>query len=457
MKTILAVGSVLLIMSGAVRAAEPARADFGYGAPLATQGTGSVYEGPVPMHLYEHTAFADLRDVRVLNGQHESVPYGLGPPAGARIAPATLALPIFPLHGDPAAATDKLRLKVTAAGTSVEINDHAATPAALPVTGYLLNAETLAAPAVALELAWDGAASDFSARLRVEASDDLRAWRTVLADAPVVSLHYAGQQFTRSRVELPETAAKFLRLAWLGTGAPLTGVTATLRSPQADLPRTHTRATGTATAGRVGEYQYDLGGHFPVDRLSLALVEQNSLARVVYEARESPDTDFRRQAEGTVYRLRVEGAPELTNQALPVAPCRCRYWRVRVLAPGGGLGAAPPALVAGWTQDNVRFLARGSAPFELVYGDSEVTAPGASVDGLLTPVAGALAGAATVLAKAAVVGTPFEIGGAARLDRRHSTEFRRVAALWAALLVAVALLARMAWRLLKSSARTPAK
>jgi len=447
----LAIACLLLGACVGVRAAEPARGDFGYGAPLATQGMGSVYEGPVPMHLYEHTAFADLRDVRVLNSQHEGVPYALGPPQGARVAPARLALPIFPLRGDPSAATDKLRLKVTAAGTSIEINDPAAAPPGLPVAGYLLNAETLAAPAVALELAWDDAAGDFSARLRVEASNDLQVWRTVLADAPVVSLHYAGQQFTRTRVELPETAAKFLRLSWLGSGTALTGVTATLRSAQADLPRTHTRATGTATAGRAGEYQYDLGGAFPVDRLSLALAEENSLASVVYEARESPEGDWRWQANGTAYRLRVEGAPELTSAAVPVATCRCRYWRVRVLPSGGGLGAAPPALVAGWTQDNIKFLARGAAPFELVYGDSDVTGPGTSIEGLLAPVAGA--GAAKLIAKAAVVGTPFEIGGPARLDRRHSLEFRRVAVLWAALLVAVALLLRMAWRLLKSSSR----
>lgn len=455
MKTSLLIACLALGASGLARAEEPARGDFGYGAPLVTHGMGSVYVAAVPVHLYQHTAYADLRDLRVLNGQHESVPYARLQPEGARAAGSTVALPIFPLHGDPATAVDKLRLRVVAAGASVEISDPSAAAPALPVTGYLLNAESLKVAAVALELSWDPAASDFSARLRVEASDDLHAWRTVIADAPVVSLHYAGQQIMRTRIELPETSAKFLRLSWVGTGTTLTGVTAAPRSPQADLPRTHTRATGTATAGRPGEYQYDLGGHFPVDRLSLALAEDNSLANIEYEARESAAGDWRRQASGTVYRLRVEGAPELTNVALPVASCRCRYWRVRVLSPGGGLGTTPPALVAGWTQDNLEFLARGSAPFELVYGNSEVTGPGASIEGLLRPATGAVAGAAKVVAQPATVGAPFEIGGAGRLDRRHSADFRRVAALWAALLVAVALLGRMAWRLLKPAARPP--
>ena len=128
---------------------------------------------------------------------------------------------------------------------------------------------------------------------------------------------------------------------------------------------------------------------------------------------------------------------------------------MRVLSPGGGLGATPLALVAGWTRDNVEFLARGSAPFEFVYGNSEVTGPGASIAGLLAPVTGTVAAAAKVAAQAATVGAPFEIGGSSRLDLRHSAEFRRVAVLWAALVVAVALLGRMAWRLLKTSARTP--
>lgn len=436
-------------------AEESARGDFGYGAPIDIRGSGSLYSAPVPVHLYQHTAFADLRDVRVRNGQHESVPYVLRPPEGARSAPTTLALPIFPLHGDPAAAVEKLRLKVVAGGTSVEINDPTGSAQALPVAGYLLDAERLVLPAAALELGWDSAAGDFSARLRVEASDDLHAWRTLVTDAPVVSLHYAGQQFTRTRIELPETATKFLRLSWLGTGATLTGVMAVLRSPQADLPRTHTRATGTATVGRAGEYQYDLGGHFPVDRLSLALAEENSLASVAYDARESEAGDWRRQATGTVYRLRVEGAPELTNTTLAVATCRCRYWRVTVLSPGGGLGATPPALVAGWTQDNVEFLARGQPPFELVYGNSEAAGPGASIEGLLAPVSGAAAPGTKVTALAAAVGAPFEIGGSARLDPSRSPALRRVAVLWAALVVAVALLGRMAWRLLKPVARAP--
>lgn len=448
-------GVTAALAGATAHAQDPARADFGYGQRLTAEGVGAVYALPLPIEVYRHTAFADLRDLRVLNGRGEAVPYALSAPETARAAPRRAALPLFPLHGDPATAVDALRLKVTAAGASVEIQNPQAPPGAAPPSGYLLDSHADDSGIVALELGWDAAAGDFSARLRVEASDDLKYWRNVVTDAPVVSLHYAGEQFTRSRVEIADTQSKFLRLEWQGRGAVITGVTAERRTAQPDAPRTRTRVAAKAVAGKPGEYEYDLGGHFPVDRLSLALPEENSLARVAFDARESPGVEWRPQTAGTVYRLRVEGAPDLESAPLSVATCRCRFWRLRIVSAASGLGSAAPALIAGWSQDRLEFLARGDSPFELVYGNSAVTASAATVGGLLAPVAGGTLASARLGARVARAEAPFEIGGPGRLDRSNTPDFKRAAVLWAALVVAVALLGRMAWQLVKTGSPTP--
>ena len=65
----------------------------------------------------------------------------------------------------------------------------------------------------AMELYWEPAAGGFAGKLRVDGSDDLGSWRTLVGAAPLVDLEVAGQRLQQNRVELPQHKVKYLRLS----------------------------------------------------------------------------------------------------------------------------------------------------------------------------------------------------------------------------------------------------
>jgi Protein of unknown function (DUF3999) len=112
--------------------------------------------------------------------------------------------------------------------------------------------------------------------------------------------------------------------------------------------------TGTQTADRTGEFQFDLGAGPPVDRLNLELPELNTVTEADFLSRSDTRSPWHPVAQGVFYRL------QSTDGAL-------RRWR------------APEVVI----------LARGTGPFTLAYGSGSVTGavtPLAALPGTVTPV-----------------------------------------------------------------------
>jgi hypothetical protein len=284
-----ACGFLALISSMPALPADLTRMDFAYGITLQTDSLSAVYQAPVPIVVYQHTVRPDLGDIRVINGSGEVVPYGLRRAAGEAEAHggAVTALPMFPLRGASVEPSDALKLRLQTAGASVEIDRPPVQAAPGAITGYLIDARGVAGQVSALELAWDPGATDFSARARIDASDDLTQWRRV-ADGPLVNLHYAGQQFLRQRIELPPLTVKFIRVSWAERAPPvdIIGVSAEPATARTEVKRVTLSTPGVAVADRPGEFLADLDAHVPIDRVNLLLPEINTLVSVSFDARD---------------------------------------------------------------------------------------------------------------------------------------------------------------------------
>ena len=70
------------------------------------------------------------------------------------------------------------------------------------VVAYLIDTGEDTPPLAALVLPMTDGAS-VNARVRLDASDDLDRWRTIVTDAPLLSLEYNGRRLTRDRIEFP--------------------------------------------------------------------------------------------------------------------------------------------------------------------------------------------------------------------------------------------------------------
>src|SRR5262249_4832623 len=130
-------------------------------------------------------------------------------------------------------------------------------------------------PLSGLQLAWQPGAPDFTGGLRVDVSDDLGTWRTVVPSAPVVNLHSGGSELVQGRLEFASTKGKFYRLSWDSKPAPFEvhSVTA-IETPAAPIvEQSRISAPGTPVAGHPNERTFDLGGRFPLTQITLELPE----------------------------------------------------------------------------------------------------------------------------------------------------------------------------------------
>lgn len=441
-------------------AAEFRREDYAYVAPIVVPRAAPTYVLPVPVDVYRTIAFAGLTDVAVVNGLGELVPYAIRRPGvDPAAAPSVLALPLYPLADARAEPPPALRLRLQSGTTSVDIATSAAVagaPAASAAGAYLLDARAATGTLTHLAVTWPGDAPDFSAHVRVESGRDVDHFATLVQGIALVNLHYANQSFVRAEFDVPPTVGPFLRISWEGTPprTALTGVTATQSSAAPEPARTLSYADAVPGSAP-GEYDFDLGARLPVDRLTLVLPEPNTVADAEFLSRDSSHGVWKSVAHARLYRLAVDGAADLSNAPVPVAPERARYWRVRIAGAGGGLGRGTPRLEAGWRADEVLFVARGAPPFSLVFGNGAAgpTAVAESVLRLDAPATGASGPRRAVEPVPATLGPVGELGGEDRLVVPTGGPDRRRWLLWTVLIAGVALLAWMALGIARETGR----
>jgi hypothetical protein len=442
-----------LVVAVAVASAATANAaekpkDFAFGIPLTVETDSAFYRAALPAAFYAGSARADQGDLRVFNGDDAVVPYArLDSPAAVHEKKATAALPIFPLRVDEQSGDlTSLSLSITqsAGKTLVNLTTKEGQPVpAQRLAGYLLDATDAREPISAIVLAWAPKSGGMNTRIRVEASDDLNQWRTLVGDAPLLDLEYDGRHLLRDRVEFRQVPAKYLRISWPTAQAPLqlNAARAEFGDRVLETPRQWAEALGAAVADKENEYQFDLGGALPVDRVAIELPELNSVVPAQLLARTAPEEPWRPVTSLVTYRLRQD-AGEVSAPPLAVAPAGYRYWLLRVDPKSGGLGRGQPRMHAGWLPREIVFAARGTGPFLIAYGN---VAAASSALPVTTLVPG-YASSAEPLAAIAVA----HMGAAAPLgdigQAKRPREYRR-ATLWAVLILGVVVLAWMAWQL----------
>jgi hypothetical protein len=149
----------------------------------------------------------------------------------------------------------------------------------------------------------------------------------------------------------------------------------------------------------------------------------------------------------TAYRLRRDDA-EVTSSEIALTNVGERYWLLRVDQKGGGVGAGVPILQIGWMPQKLVFAARGTGPFQSVYGSSAAKASVFPIDSLIP----GYKTEAELKVSAASLGEPAILAGAARL--RAPVDYKKWA-LWGSLILGVVMLGCMAYRLARQIRKSP--
>lgn len=458
---------IFLAAFGVQAAEKPA--DYAYGLKIEASGSEALYDVTLPPSVYQGLTRRDLGDVRVFNGAGEVVPHAWRPRRTQTAeAGASMPLTLFPLKAAADANIDGLAINVTRGANgavSVNVNSGSAQSASTTVA-YLIDMSTQVRMLRSIEIDWK-AMDGFSGKLRIDASDDLASWRTLVSGAPLLNLQVGGQRLQQKRVELPQQKTKYLRLSWIRSetkaAAPeITAASGELAEKYIEAAREWNKyaAMKEAKAGeKEGEYLFDLKGYFPIDRLRLALPQANTVAQIEVLVRDKAEQPWRSAARSVAYRLNQAGA-EVVSPDLHVSVASERWLMIRVDQRGGGLGSGMPALNAGWVPHQLVFAARGAPPFTLAYGNRGAQGGALPIESLIpgyrddagANVPSAKTGQQQVVNVRSAQSQPQKkLGGDARLEEQ--TDWKRWS-LWGVLGIGVLVLGAMAWRLVKQLSAT---
>jgi hypothetical protein len=422
--------------------------DYAYRMQVNEKAGSAAYRVTLPLAVYQKIVHPDLSDLRVFNGNGEQVPFAIERRASGTVTNAATALSLFPLQDDSSATLDALRVTIESGRGSVNIQAGGQTPSSGRINGaairtYLVDGRSFEFPVAALRLDWPQDAADFAGRVRVEASDNLGDWRSVAGAAPVANLHSGAGRLVEQRVEFSPIKARYWRLSWVGSAAPFL-LTAVLAEPATqNVEARHLSRTVTAVQTKTpGEFEYDLGGRLPVDRVNLELPDSNTVVEVELLSRARTTDSWHIVRRCGFYRLKNDGE-ELRNGPVAVALNTDTHWLLRTNPKSGGLGTAAPNLVVEWVPHEVVFVARGPEPFYVAYGNATADSAAVSLEVLPKNVAVA----------SASLSEPQPLGGDDRLTPPPEPYAWKTAFLWAVLVAGAALLAWMAFRLSKDFSR----
>jgi len=443
----------LLLVQGVAGAAEGPQ-DFAFGMAIHADSNDALHEIEIPVAVYRGVMRSDLGDLRVFNGPGEVVPHALRPRVViTEQTEAVVRLPVFPLYGESMGKLQDLSVRVEkrADGTIIGIQSQAKGAARKSqLRGYLVDASTLKPAIHALKFDWKGDSASFVGKVKVDGSDDLAGWTNLADSAALARLTFDGHQVERDRVELRPAKFKYLRISWPENQPPLESLNVRAE-PAAKLvpsPRIWQTVSASPVAGKAGEYSYDLGGYFPVDRLRVELPQVNSLVQLQIHSRAQPNDPWRLSLSAVAYRLRDRDT-EVTSPEIAVTTNSRRYWLLRVDQKGGGVGSGVPAIQIGWVAQKLVFAARGAGPFQLVYGSSGIKPAAFAIESLIP----GYKTDAEFKVRPAALGEQITLAGSAQL--RAPWNYQKIA-LWGSLIVGVGFLGWMALRLSRQIAKPPA-
>jgi hypothetical protein len=285
----------------------------------------------------------------------------------------------------------------------------------------------------------------------------MRSWRAA-AGGQVMSLQSSSGVLAQPIVGLPDAGDRFVRLTWL---YPATAPAITSAASIADAPGRVAVAAADelvfaptpAPAAREpeprGSLHFDLGGALPLIDVELRFAAGTRVAPVRLQGRVHADDPWRELAGAVFYRIERDGQP-VDSPAL-VLPAQVRYLRVVPDERAAALDAAQSRLVVHARLATLVFAASGQAPLRLLAGSADASA-GALPVTTLVPQLDQERKRFGEARLGAFAEAPEAVGAAERVVRE--AQLRR-GLLWAVLLVGVAVLAGLVWRLAKSGAAAP--
>ena len=449
-----------LLAFAALPALAQSPSTFRSSAEVTPEGADALHRLEVPFEAYRD-ARKDLADIRIFNKEGDPVPIAWAPDPGRMTEPATpIELPMFPVRTVPAVGAPTTEVSIrTADGTLVSVKG-AQKPKPGPGTGQapvpglgqasrmaavLLDASKTNEPVKAIAFDWQAKPGSELVTVRIEASDDLKAWSTI-GTAPLVRLGGPdGRALLQPRVDFPPRPVKYLRATWDAPAFEPTAARAEYVDRGKALPRLVHTVEATRGTEKPDDLVFDLGARLPVEALRLVPTQDNAVLVATFYVRNEPTEQWRGVTTSTFYRLQREGLESASPIKELGGRATARYWLAR-LAPGSSQGPLPK-LEVHWTPKRLVFVKQGEGPFHLAFSNPQAASTVLPIESVMPNYKHGM----EETLKPARIGTVAARPPPDRWEKLIGEMDARRITLWAILVLGVVALGFMAWRLSKQA------
>ncbi len=424
----------------------PVPQDFAFGFTVESEVQGAIFELEVPDAIYRRVTRRDLGDIRVFNSEDQIVPHALRlPGTEPREVPAPVEVPFFPLYmrDDQDTSGQMLRIITDEKGTIVDTATTVySSGEAGRIFAYLLDTSGLEHSPARLRLAWEQPEdSGFAVTIGVTYSDDLSHWHNLVSTVTLADLQSGEDVLVHNEIELPERKARYLRITWPEAlrAINLTDVRASFSATGQSPPRRWLTVPGVPDKDDPRAFEYDTGGHWPVDRARMEFAQSNVVLNAVLMSRSGQETNWNPRYRGIFYALKYQGTALESEPAVFVTTSD-RNWRFKLEDKERYFAATPPTLLLSWVPHVLTFVAQGTPPYTVAFGSARIAAAARPVDELLRSIDEEQEKGLIVKAKASSI---FTLGGETKLEPPATPFPWKTFILWSVLLAGVAMLAWM--------------
>ncbi|NHQ94068.1 DUF3999 family protein [Janthinobacterium lividum] len=462
-----------LLVAGAALAAAPAPPDrpqdYAWSMPIQSPAGAGIVQLSLPREVYLHASSASLADVRLFDADGKRLAYAIGaPPPQSATQRTAIPVRIFPVTGAPTTGDGLQGIDIRTAddGRLLSVSTRAgtaATTAALQALILDLGKQSQDKRIAALRFTPPARTDNYSAQVLLEVSDDLKQWDAIGTTTLNWLSNSDTQTLANDSIAFAPRAFRYARLSWQA-GEPLAFAAITAQAvSETDIATPRATVVLQGKPGKqANEWRYATSLAIPADSIALQLTQTNTVLPVtlgVYrqnsyvprhrlhlrqQARPAQGAYFDPLLSTTFYRIGLDGKERISGDlAMPVT--QTTEWVLQTATEHPFSASDAPTLRLGWTPATVIFLASGKPPYQMAFGNSNA----AAVAQPLSQVAPGFKADELLVLKTAIAGPLKPNTGAAApaLVTKDAAPWR-LAALWAALLLGVAVLGFFAWRLL---------
>lgn len=349
----------------------PTPNDFAYGYKMNVNTTNATQSVDLPIEIFNDVQ-PNFSDIMVFNALGEKVPFFIRQVNYQDEENSKQEyLPFFPLFGT---QETELSQNVVIENGNITIKNSPQNPNAV-LSAYLLDNTKHPEGYKLSKLIFSFADyENFLSQFRIEMSDDLANWETLLPNAVVSRLTHNDEIIEVNEINLPVTTAKYLRITRLQKNAALfqlSNVQGVYEKKHREILSNHYLVNDAIFDDTKKSIYFTTPKSLPLSGIKITFKTPNNLLRGSLKSLDE-NKEWHEITTISQYRLQENNQPILSKpdkffyygNARPAAS-----WKIDITESYWSSAKEIDAIDLEWSPVQLLFIARGEGPFTLAYGN----------------------------------------------------------------------------------------